>query len=69
MRQKFPANFSDLLFLGLIGWLVKDWGILMDNFFQGNEIASSVLFLGYIYMKLFLALAIILIRTLYNHGK
>lgn len=65
MRKKFPANFTDLVILTFVAWLIKDFGILFNEFYS-NNITVSTQELKFESLKALSSLTLLIIRIVYN---
>ncbi|NQY80718.1 MAG: hypothetical protein HRT47_10435 [Candidatus Caenarcaniphilales bacterium] len=69
MRKKFPANFTDLVMLGFSGWLLKDFGILINEFYTEAYTLDSTLEVLYESFKASAGIIILILRIIYNRRK
>ncbi len=65
MRKKFPANFTDLVTLALVIWLIKDFGVMFNSYYSDNIFieAREVIFES---IKTVLSVTVLISRIMYN---
>ncbi|MCH2228339.1 MAG: hypothetical protein MK033_11240 [Candidatus Caenarcaniphilales bacterium] len=66
MRKKFPANFIDLVMLGFSGWLLKDFGFLMNEFYTEANNLDSTSEVLYQSLKASIGIILLISRIIYN---
>ncbi|NQY79456.1 MAG: hypothetical protein HRT47_03995 [Candidatus Caenarcaniphilales bacterium] len=68
LRRKFPANFSDLLFIWFIAWCVSDMGhIISDVYVWKEKLLPDLLGIIIVSLKFVIGVGLILLRISYNH--
>ncbi len=68
LRRKFPANFSDLLFIGFIAWCVTDLGHLVTDVYVWKEkLLPEFIGILIVSVKFIVGVGLTLLRISYNH--
>lgn len=67
LRRKFPANFSDLLFIGFIAWCSHDLGALITEvYIWKHEVFPDITAIVLIALKFVIGIIISIYRIRYN---